>query len=217
MDNILEISNCFNVMQLRQICSLVEEHNDMTYKFRTSPSVARKVVPNDFMQDSSVFIHRFFSAVTINGKITKIIDPYNKDLYPIDVLELFEKKISSVLDKPISINRLSLNIQPANNKFTNKVCPPHVDRTDPHHTALFYINDCDGSTVIYNEKCTGDEFSTPEKILETLKNKKMTIKKEIKSEKNKLVIFDGLQYHSSRPSTSEYRYVINVNFAFMDA
>lgn len=190
----------------------------MTYKFRTSPSVARKVVPNDFMQDSSVFIHRFFCAVTVDGKITKILDPYNKDLYPIDVLELFEKKISSVLDKPISINRLSLNIQPANNKFTNnKVCPPHVDRTDPHHAALFYINDCDGSTVIYNEKCTGDEFSTPEKILETLKNKKMTIKKEIKSEKNKLVIFDGLQYHSSRPSTSESRYVINVNFSFVDA
>lgn len=213
MDNILEIPDCFNVIQLRQICSIVEEHNDMTYKFRTSPSVAQKVVPNDFMQDSAVFIHRFFSAETVNGKITKVMDPYNKDLYPIDIKELFDKKLSKILQKSISIIRLSLNVQPANNKFANnKVCPPHIDRLDPHLTAIFYINDCDGSTIIYNEKCIGDEFSSPEKIIETIQNKKMTVKKEIRSQKNKLVIFDGLQYHSSRPSISESRFVINVNF-----
>jgi hypothetical protein len=34
----------------------------------------------------------------------------------------------------------------------NHVADPHVDTDFPHRTALFYLNDCDGDTIMYKEK-----------------------------------------------------------------
>ncbi|BCU98944.1 MAG: hypothetical protein CM15mV24_1690 [Bellamyvirus sp.] len=31
-------------------------------------------------------------------------------------------------------------------------CDPHVDNPNPHIATIFYLNDSDGNTVIYNEK-----------------------------------------------------------------
>lgn len=75
----------------------------------------------------------------------------------------------------------------------------HVDYTYPHHTALFYITTCDAPTIIYNQQY-------PNSVVLT----EMT---RIPSEENKVVIFDGLQYHSSTsPTDVKQRIVINFNF-----
>ncbi len=75
----------------------------------------------------------------------------------------------------------------------------HVDYTYDHHTALFYITTCDAPTIIYNQKY-------PNSIV-------LTEMMRISSEENKVVIFDGLQYHSSTsPTNVKQRIVINFNF-----
>lgn len=79
----------------------------------------------------------------------------------------------------------------------------HVDYTYPHHTALFYITTCDAPTILYNQKY-------PNNIV-------LTEQCRITAEENKVVVFDGLQYHSSTgPTDVKQRIVINFNFKVED-
>ena len=78
---------------------------------------------------------------------------------------------------------------------------PHIDFPDDfklkHYTALYYVNDSDGDTFIFNEKTRSEEY---------------TIHRRISPEKGKLCIFDGEHFHSSSfPRTSDYRIVLTLN------
>ena len=78
---------------------------------------------------------------------------------------------------------------------------PHVDfpesETVDHFTCLYYINDSDGPTVVFNEK---------------EKSKLYTVKYQCHPEKNKLFVFDGKHYHaSSCPQHHDARLAITIN------
>ncbi len=75
----------------------------------------------------------------------------------------------------------------------------HVDYTYPHTTALYYVSTCDAPTIVYNQEY-------PNSVVLT----EMT---RVSAEENKVVIFNGLQYHSSTsPTDVKQRIVINFNF-----
>jgi hypothetical protein len=89
---------------------------------------------------------------------------------------------------------------------------PHVDTNTPHMTALFYLNDSDGDTIMYKEKYDPskgvDQYEYYEKYIKT-----PTVEKTVTPEKNKMFWFDGLQYHSSNsPTNTSKRFIINVNY-----
>jgi hypothetical protein len=82
---------------------------------------------------------------------------------------------------------------------------PHVDYFYPHETFIFYLNDSDGDTRIFNEwaASTGklplgfDSFTTQSRIT---------------PKANRLVWINGLQYHTaSNPIESTKRAIINLN------
>ena len=70
---------------------------------------------------------------------------------------------------------------------------PHVDFQEEHVTALYYVNDSDGPTKLYNAD-------------------KTRIVKEIHPKKGRVLFFDGLTYHASSNPSKKYRLVINMNF-----
>ena len=79
---------------------------------------------------------------------------------------------------------------------------PHIDFSDDftrkHYTALYYVNNSDGDTIIFDQKKRSKEYS---------------IHTRISPEKGKLCIFDGEHFHaSSRPKKCEFRIVITLNF-----
>lgn len=79
----------------------------------------------------------------------------------------------------------------------------HVDCLGPHITAIYYVNDSDGETVIYDKKSTGETFN----------HDKMNVKKTIQPKANRLVIFDGCLYHTGHsPSKYSNRILINSNY-----
>lgn len=215
MDEILEIPNFFHHIQYRQFLSVVTEHTSLDYRYRTSPSTTVNLFDEN-TKDSPVFIHRLCDSTTKDGKFVKVDYPINKTLYPADFQIVFENKLSNLFNKKVRVIRLSINIQPANTTYDNTTttCPPHVDRPDQHYTAVYYLNTCDGDTTIYNERCIGDEVDTFDKLKKTLKTKEFTVAKKITPLKNKVVIFDGLRYHSASPSKVQTRIVMNVNFIF---
>jgi len=70
---------------------------------------------------------------------------------------------------------------------------PHVDTTSEHLVFLYYVNDSDGDTYIWDRY--GEELLT-----------------RVSPERGRILVFDGFHYHaSSPPSKSEARIVINSN------
>ena len=82
------------------------------------------------------------------------------------------------------------------------VHPPHIDMCGhDHYTALYYLNESDGDTYVYDQ-IDGENPS------------KFTIKKRIKPKKGKLSIFNGKHYHSSSsPVKNNKRVVLTINFS----
>ena len=87
---------------------------------------------------------------------------------------------------------------------------PHVDFYQPHQTALYYVNDSDGDTVIFNE--TFDDL-TVEQAAKYADENKFTIKQRISPKKGKMALIDGKYYHASmHPIRASSRIVITFNF-----
>lgn len=79
--------------------------------------------------------------------------------------------------------------------------PPHVDSEDNHYSAIYYLNESNGSTVIFNEKMSSNIDNN------------LTIKETIEPKPNRLVVFDGSYIHTGySPSNNNCRVLINSNF-----
>ncbi len=79
----------------------------------------------------------------------------------------------------------------------------HVDMEDPHKVLLYYVNDSDGDTIMYQEMF---EEGKPKPSI-------FTVKQRIAPKRNRAVVFDGLRYHSSsKPTKNPFRFIVNVDF-----
>ena len=85
---------------------------------------------------------------------------------------------------------------------------PHVDYFMPHLSLIYYLNDCDGDTRIFEEKFTpvpagpnlGISYDT------------FTVKDRVSPKANRLLVINGLKYHTaSNPIKSKRRVIININ------
>lgn len=87
---------------------------------------------------------------------------------------------------------------------------PHVDFYQPHYNALYYVNDADGDTFVFNE--TFEQVSQEQSFAWT-RDKKFTIAKRIAPKKGRMIGFDGKHYHASmHPMESNHRIVIAFSF-----
>ena len=134
----------------------------------------------------------------------------------------FEKQISNIwpLIKPLS-EKISKKIKlkkstvieartflqlPLNKEYIGEgVDTPHLDRTEAHLVFLYYINDSDGDTIIYNYK---SKSPTDIPYFEDIKELK-----RIKPKQGRVVIFDGLYWHTAEQPTKDVRCIINFNIS----
>ena len=87
---------------------------------------------------------------------------------------------------------------------------PHVDFYLPHYNALYYVNDSDGDTFIFNE--TYDEVSL-ERSVEYTRDSRFTVARQISPKKGRMIGFDGKHYHASmHPKQSSHRIAIAFSF-----
>ena len=85
----------------------------------------------------------------------------------------------------------------------------HIDREQEHISIVYYVNDTDGDTHIYDTDLT--TMSGLNYIVRDKKFKHFTLNKRISPKKGRVVIFNGLlPHHSSYPTLND-RYVINFN------
>jgi hypothetical protein len=90
------------------------------------------------------------------------------------------------------------------NTLTDRPYPngAHVDLMHPHKTALLYLNDADGDTLIYKERWGEADPSGP-----------LTLDRAVAPKANRAVLFDGLQLHTgTTPVQAARRVVLNINY-----
>jgi len=84
---------------------------------------------------------------------------------------------------------------------------PHVDYFFPHETIIYYLNNSDGNTRIFDQKFlnignNGIGY-----------NEGFTVFQEVEPKANRLLWFNGLQYHTaSNPLNCNRRIVLNLNY-----
>ena len=93
---------------------------------------------------------------------------------------------------------------PSNHDIEDSVNYPHIDIILPHTVFLYYVNDSDGDTVLY-------EQTSPETTKEEAQSGNLTEYMRIKPKKGRGVFFNGLQFHASSIPTTNPRAVINFN------
>jgi hypothetical protein len=87
---------------------------------------------------------------------------------------------------------------------------PHVDFYQPHRTAVYYVNDSDGDTVIFNE--TYENVGKEESVRYT-KEGRFTIGARVSPKKGRMCGFDGKHYHASmHPAQASIRIAIAFTF-----
>ena len=104
-------------------------------------------------------------------------------------LYCFSLKLSVEIEKVISMYSF-LDLP---NPKPGPDLPPHVDNDYPHFVLLYYINDSDGDTFLFE-------------------NDQKTIIKKVTPKKGRCVFFDGSIYHCGSTSGISSRAVINFNF-----
>ena len=81
---------------------------------------------------------------------------------------------------------------------------PHVDMAAPHFIMLYYVCDSDGDTIIYNEKTKFDD-SIPDSEMN------FTIKKKVSPKQGRVVLFNGIHYHTAEQPNHNLRCIVNYN------
>ncbi len=114
------------------------------------------------------------------------------------------EEIFQYLPFKYELQRIKVNYNPQVSKnYKNNCMHPHCDMNKGGFTAVYYVNDSDGDTVIFNEK-TMSPF---------LNREELSIKKRVKNKRGRLVVFNQDYLHAGMlPVSSDYRVVINFNF-----
>jgi hypothetical protein len=87
---------------------------------------------------------------------------------------------------------------------------PHVDYSEPHRTAVYYVNDCDGDTFVFEE--TIDDVGVEDSGSYANANR-FRIRRSITPQRGKMICFDGRHYHaSSYPTKASKRIAVTFNF-----
>lgn len=110
-----------------------------------------------------------------------------------------------LLLKDIYYNRCFLQV-PLAEQFVKETNGVHVDLPIPHLACVYYLNDADGDTVLYEE--------TNETVPYGSSDVKLTEHKRVTPKKGRFVLFDGSRYHASSQPRTTHRCIMNFDLVF---
>lgn len=144
------------------------------------------------------------NAVETSAFVHKIYGKYENTksfAYP-KFIPLFEK-IEDYLNNDYEVFRARTTMTSYKKDFReHNYNLPHVDFPYPHISAVFYLNNSDGDTWIFNEQYIRDNEPMS-----------FSVKTRVQPKANRILIFDGFYYHTaSNPITTSTRSIVNLNF-----
>lgn len=174
-----------------------EKYQDEIYNLVTAVDF-----PWHFLEDTTHEIKG--SHVSTTPAFVNIIYNTNRDAHP--HLDFFKPLVDSIIEKSnmelISVFRMRLGFL-LNTRYAFMGSPyqhntPHVDGDMEHFTAVYYLNTCDGPTVVFHETAPAEKYKTMHKS---------------EPEKGKVLVFNGKHYHASTcPKVFNKRLALTINF-----
>jgi hypothetical protein len=101
------------------------------------------------------------------------------------------------------LNARSFMHFPLRDEFIHEYDNPHVDAQFEHLVCLYYINDSDGDTFIFDKTSNDTPITYPDTKFEIIKR--------ITPKKGRAILFNGNRYHSSSCPTNGVRCILNFN------
>jgi len=127
---------------------------------------------------------------------------FHKPVLPIPIITNACSKISYAFNNILQV-RAFLQL-PLNQKFIGTdIDSPHIDLTTKHIVILYYVNDSDGHTILY-DKLYDEQQPHP-------KMKDLKIVEKVLPKQGRCVIFDGLRFHTGEQPQNNVRCIINCN------
>ena len=117
-------------------------------------------------------------------------------------LGLIQNSCKKLKIKEIDVLNGRSFLQTPTNIPKDDVDSPHVDLIVPHFVMLYYVNDSDGDTLIYNEK-TKFAACYPDSEM------KFTLKKKVSPKQGRVVLFDGMHWHTAQQPNHNLRCIVN--------
>ncbi len=186
-NDILIIDNCVPEDTQVEIEQLCKSHGISWYYLPTSNDPTISAPSTKDSVDGPQFVHTIWNQARPTSNIFSSI---------ISVLSALPTTYTQLL-------RIKMNLKlPITGVAESSYGMPHVDIVGEPSliSAIYYVNDSDGNTVIFNQRHDSDDLSN------------LTVKKIITPKRGRLVVFDGNLLHSSNtPRTSDIRIVINFN------
>jgi len=137
-------------------------------------------------EDSSQLV----SVILENSKIFPLITPL---IY----------KIKDIVGCQIYLDRVKVNLMLPlpNRKYKLSYNRPHVDHQNANSkTLIYYLNDSDGETVLFDKTFTGSKIE------------ELSVIERVTPKENLAILFDSNRYHASSNPTFGKRSVINFIF-----
>jgi hypothetical protein len=149
---------------------------------------------NEFI-NSTIFRHWFYIDDNINSNMFDLVKPV---CY----------KIAEYFGKDIILKTVNMNLTPSNDKLLGRYGIPHIDKNYSleeykkydTYTGLYYLNDTDGDTILYNELYND---SIPSNVTHYM---------NITPKADTLLLWNSRRYHSAPAGCSMTRAVLNINF-----
>lgn len=173
---------------------LLRDNFDWFYNSSTARIIPgnKSAIEDDNTVDSIQFTHKLFTDETFESEHVE---------YVIKIMKALEEKEGIVCTKMIRAKSNLLVQEPLYG--VDFYHPPHVDIRNPtniNYSLIYYVNDSDGDTFVFNEKF-GDEFDN------------LTIAHRQTPTEGSALLFKSTNYHaSSSPINTKSRVVINIVF-----
>ena len=155
-------------------------------KYTAQLETIEKFKNNANVKEYVQLVHVFYNNETGDTRI-------NSDFAQLAIKPL-QKLLAELNLNDAILHRCKANFQTQHkNSDSDSYNTPHIDLPNPHYVMIYYVNDSDGDTFLFDNN-----------------NQLIT---RITPKRGKMLIFDGLILHAgSHPVTSDYRIVINYNF-----
>lgn len=159
---------------------------------------------------------------TLEMEYRKFLNPLTYDISPTFISNILISKNKETYNKILplikkSCDEIKFNVEKIQRcygaihaiiKNTPKNDNIHVNLADPHLVMLYYVNDCDGDTILY-DKVFGDIPSTFNSYPDDYC--KFNIIHKISPKKGRVLFFDGRIYHAPSSPTKSIRCIITLD------
>ena len=171
-----------------------------------------------FVMDNTYYYH----PKSMGMKYRKFLNPFKFDISPSIISDIQKNQKIFKLFYPIiekTCNHIKFNIESIHRciagiqgvqviRKESKVCNIHVNQEQPHLVLLYYVNDADGETILFDKTINDIQ---DDDIMYLDERHQFNVVNKIMPKKGRILLFDGTTYHSASSPTTGMRCIITLD------